>query len=95
MTPRNGKSRKLWLMLLREGGRMSAAELARGLEVKPNEIKAVLASMAQNGTVTHYPRSVASRRVSYGITNANKVPLELTIDDLLQNGFQMAPEAQQ
>lgn len=72
---------EVWLALLKEGGRCSAAEVNR--IVKSADAAWVLSELAKTGSARKYEKSPTSDRVRYGVTASCKIPRGVTIGDIL------------
>lgn len=73
----------VWLMLLKEGGRWTAVEVAARTRQDQTAAAASLRAMHEFGTVQKWDRSADNDRVRFGVTPACKVPRGISISDIL------------
>jgi len=76
-----GLNARVWLHMLREGGRWSAAELSRACGYA--DVQGVLSSMKKRGFAVSYEKSEAERRTTWGINASCKVPRGVTVQDII------------
>jgi predicted transcriptional regulator len=72
----------VWLMMLREGGRWTAAEVGERLSLDQTAAAGSLRSMYEFGTVQKWERSETNDRVRYGVTVDCKIPRGVTVKDV-------------
>lgn len=83
MAEPNGVSQKLWLTLLKEGGRHSANEIAKlANEHNGASIYSVLSSMVDTQALRQYDKG-DGRHIRFGVTASCRVPRGVTIGDIL------------
>lgn len=79
-----GDSGKLWLALLKEGGRKSAREAADLTSHYDTTVAgSLLKSMEKCGSVRKFPVTPGSRNIKYGVTLQCRVPIGVTIGEIL------------
>lgn len=81
---------RLWLFMLKEGGRWKSPELADQLQVPPAQVMHALNAMATRDYASRYllPGSVPGRpRYQYGVGPKSLVPQGVTVEDLQGAGF--------
>lgn len=74
----------VWLMMLKEGGRWTAAEVGQRLAIDQTAAASALRAMHEFGTVQKWERSPANDRVRFGVTPACKIPRGVTISDVIE-----------
>lgn len=81
---RTGITGKLWLALLKEGGRLTAVETADLVkEADRANARVVLFGMAELGSVRKYDPPTGKHGTRFGVTRECKVPAGITIGDIL------------
>lgn len=78
--------RDAWLLMLKEGGRWSTTEIRTrlGMEDLARSFHGNIFSMARNGYATRYePEAGKYRGAKYGVTLGCKVPLGVTVKQIL------------
>lgn len=84
---RNGLTRDVWLWLLKEGGFSSSREIAAGLGMpKSEDIGRIAATMCHGKFLVRREKQRLGQFMRYGITPACKVPMNVTLQDLLECG---------
>lgn len=77
-----GATSRVWLALLKAGGRLSPSEVAQLVEgVDPTSVKSLLFSLSTSGAAHKYD---ASRPMRYGVTLHCRVPMGVTIGEILE-----------
>jgi Mn-dependent DtxR family transcriptional regulator len=72
---------RIWLLMLKEGGRWPARELADKLEIKPASAFMAVNAMAMRGYATRYRLKAARSQYEYGVDEACRVPQGVTVKD--------------
>jgi hypothetical protein len=77
-------NRELWMWLLHDGRALTAAEVARELGKKPQDVFWQLNQMAQprRGLVQIVPALPGDRRFRYAVTGTCRVPLGLHVAEV-------------
>ena len=70
---------QVWLLMLREGGRWSATELADSLGLKRPNVLMTMHAMALRGYAVRHGEAGS---YSYGVTGSCKVPNGVTLEDI-------------
>jgi hypothetical protein len=78
--PRTGMVKAAWLLMLGEGGRWSAKEISTKLG---QDLHSHLYRMTEQGCVARYPSS-DDEPVQFGVTNDCKVPLGVTMKEIME-----------
>lgn len=78
--PRTGNVKAAWLLMLSEGGRWSSKEISTRLG---KDLHSHLYRMTEQGYVSRYPSS-EDEPVQFGVTNDCKVPLGVTVRELME-----------
>lgn len=81
---------RVWLLLLREGGRWDVNGLADELGMRLPPLQSALNAMATRGYAKRIPASNGRRRFVYSLEGPCRVPQGVTVDDLTQAG--LAPQ---
>jgi hypothetical protein len=76
------KNSAVWLMMLAEGGRWTAAEVGARLEIDQTAAASALRAMHEFGTLQKWDRSPTNDRVRFGVTNECKIPRGVTVQDV-------------
>lgn len=93
MAEQNGVSAKLWLALLKEGGRHSATEVATLIEESNSAgVHQLLASLVATRSLRKFEK-LPGGRVQFGVTAACRVPRGVTIADVLACDLQGSGKA--
>lgn len=74
---------EVWLLMLKEGGRWSAAEIGQRVGMGQTEAGTNLRAMHEFGTVQKWERVNPGDRVRFGVTPGCKVPRGVTVQDIL------------
>ena len=75
-------NKELWLWMLNEGGRYTAAEVAKKQEIGVELAMQRLFSMQRRRLIDKFPPAPGSRRQRYGITGMCEVPCGMTIAEV-------------
>jgi hypothetical protein len=75
-------NRELWLWLFREGGRYTAAEVAKQQDISTSLAIQRLFSMQRRKLIQKFPPAPGSRRQRYGVTGLCEVPCGMTIAEV-------------
>lgn len=78
--PRTGNVKAAWLLMLTEGGRWSSKEISKKLG---KDLHSHLYRMTEQGYVLKYP-STEDDPVQFGVTTDCKVPLGVTMRDIME-----------
>lgn len=89
---RTGIAQRIWLLMLKEGGRWSAAEIADKLNDHTLMVSQNVASMVEFGSVCRYEKTTAADRVRFGITPDCKIPRGVSISDILACDLQQVAQ---
>jgi hypothetical protein len=73
----------VWLMMLKEGGRWTAAEVGARVGMDQTAAACALRSMHEFGTIQKWGRSETNDRVRFGVTVECKVPRGITVRDVM------------
>jgi hypothetical protein len=86
MTNGSFKNADVWLMMLAEGGRWSAAQVGARIDMDQTSVASNLRAMASFGCMKRYERDPMDRhsRVRFGITPECVVPRGITLTQLLE-----------
>lgn len=86
---RTGLTGRYWLALLKEGGRLTVAE-AEKLVGDGDRVNArvILFGMAESGSLHKYAPGDDKRAARFGVTPDCKVPMGVTISDILACNLQ-------
>lgn len=76
-----GATSKVWLALLKAGGRLSTSEVTKLVDVDPESVRALLHSLSTSGAAHKYDTSKPMR---YGVTLHCRVPMGVTIGEILE-----------
>jgi hypothetical protein len=76
------QNRDLWLWLFNEGGRYTAAEIAKAHDISASLAMQRLYSMQRRDLIAKFPPAAGSRRQRYGITGLCEVPCGMTIAEV-------------
>lgn len=74
--------RSVWLWLFREGGRYTAAEIAKQFGWHVDYALACLFSMQRHNMIQKFPPAEGSRRQRYGVTGTCRVPQGLCVAEV-------------
>jgi predicted ArsR family transcriptional regulator len=81
-------TKRVWLLLLKEGGHWTATELAKELNVEANDwLFRAVHLMAKRGHIRRHEKPC--ERLSYSVDKTCKVPMYLKVGDLLQAGAEL------
>jgi crossover junction endodeoxyribonuclease RusA len=83
---------KLWLFLLKSGGRWVASEVAARTGEDREEVRQILPAMARSENVRKYAVEGKERRFAYGVTGACKVPRFVNVQQVAECVMAQAPE---
>lgn len=84
MPAMNGKTARLWLAMLREGGRSTSGEVAGLCDLESAETSNILSSMVSHGTARKFaPPAGKILGAKYGVTADCKVPIGVTISEIM------------
>lgn len=87
MRVQSGLSRRLWLLLLQEGGRWNTADMADALGDDVTLVCGTARSLVDAQMLRRYGREKsASGRVEYGITHDCRIPIGISIADVAASG---------
>lgn len=76
------KNSAVWLMMLKEGGRWTAAEVGARLGLDQTAAASALRAMHEFGTLQKWERSEANDRVRFGVTDDCKIPRGVVVRDV-------------
>lgn len=80
----SGISSKMWLAMLKEGGRWSAAEIAKFSKLDAISAHQNLNSLCRTGALRKFDREAsAANRVQFGITAGCAIPRGVTVGEIL------------
>lgn len=71
---------RLWLFLLKEGGRWIAGDI--GEQTGDENVSQLLAGMKRNGMVRRYP--IGPNRYAYGVTGDCRVPRQVSVQEIAE-----------
>lgn len=92
MNERTGISREIWLLMAKEGGRWSTAELTEKTTYDRMGMAGCIASMVRGGILRQFDAPAGKRhRYEFGVTAACRVPQGVTLADLV--GAEVVAEA--
>ncbi len=83
---------KLWLFMLRTGGRWKSKELAKAAAVDGSQVCWLLSAMARNGTATKFEVPGKASRFTYGVTGACKIPRCVSLQEVADCVLSEAPD---
>lgn len=85
MYQRNGVCSKLWIALLKEGGRATVSEMLDLVlhDCDPVKARTVIYGMAKNGTLRRFAPASGILGAKFGVTADCKVPFGVTVADIL------------
>lgn len=76
------KTKDVWLLLLKEGGRWGVGEIAGALGCEAsNQFRAIFPQMLKYGYVTRFPNERGTR-FQYAVTPACRVPMGIEVREL-------------
>jgi predicted transcriptional regulator len=78
------KNSAVWLAMLKQGGRWTAAEVGALIGTDQSAAGTALRSMSDFGTVHRWDRSDTNDRVRYGVTADCKVPRGVAVKDIAE-----------
>jgi len=81
-----GMTRRIWLLLAKQGGRWSTEDIASELMMDTPTIASRCAELARYEMVVQYPRDEEHPRVRWGVLLDSKIPQGLTIRKLQECG---------
>jgi hypothetical protein len=82
------RTRKIWLAILRGGGRWSQAEIeAAAADQDGISLASHVGYLVRSGYLHRYERAGRGHPVRYGVMVGNKVPAGVTLQDLLDAGL--------
>jgi hypothetical protein len=73
---------RLWLFLLKQGGRWQAGDVSRSVLEPSVLVSRMLGEMSRTGNVRQYEVPGMARRFSYGVTGDCKVPRVVRVQDV-------------
>lgn len=77
-----GITRRIWLLLAKEGGRWSTEDIASELMEVNLTVHQTCSEMVRTGTVVKYERDEQHKRIRWGVTPVCKVPGGITVREL-------------
>jgi predicted transcriptional regulator len=77
-----GASARIWLFLLKEGGRWDAGSIARAIFEDDMSVHQLTRSMAGAGMLKRFERQLPKGKNEYAVTPDCKVPRDVTIAEL-------------
>lgn len=78
----------VWLMMLREGGRWSAAEVGARIGMDQSQVANNLRAMEQFGTLKRWDRGdKPTDRVRFGVTPECTIPRGVTVADIVASNI--------
>jgi hypothetical protein len=85
MAEKTGVTAETWLFLLREGGRWTAQAVRAQVSPHSIDMPSILQSLAKTGFVIKHPKERIGAPVTFSVTLDCKVPLRVTLKDILAN----------
>jgi hypothetical protein len=92
---RGEESGKLWLFLLKSGGRWLSGDVAKATRTEGTHACWLLAAMARNSNVSRFPVAGKTRRFAYGVTAGCKVPRFVTLGQVAECVMAQAPDREE
>lgn len=83
LNERTGIAQRIWLLMLKEGGRWSSVEIADKLGDHTLMVSQNVASMVDFGSVRRYEKATPADRVRFGVTADCRIPRGVSISDIL------------
>lgn len=80
------ETRVIWLLLLKEGGRWSAAEIAVHLESDPEYVSRFASVMKSRGFLRRHERGATRKKFEYSVDRSCRIPRAVTMGDLIDTG---------
>lgn len=77
------KNSAVWLMMLKEGGRWTAAEVGERLQIDQTAAASAMRAMHEFGTLHKWERSPTNDRVRFGVTTECRIPRGVTVQDVM------------
>lgn len=93
MKQQAGETKRIWLLLLKEGGRWSAAEIAQKIEDFGDDMSGTLANLVSRGYLRRIAKDESNSRVQFVVTPVCKVPRDVTLRELMECGVFPAERA--
>lgn len=81
---KTGLAKRIWLLLLKEGGRWRTAEISEALSELPYVVTQALYPLERRESVKRYEKPGKGQFVAWGITPGCKVPQGVSLADLLE-----------
>jgi predicted transcriptional regulator len=78
------KNSAVWLMMLKQGGRWTAAEIGVHLGTDQSSAATALRAMVEFGTMARWDRSETNDRVRFGVTADCKVPRGVSVKEITE-----------
>lgn len=79
----DGLSRRMWLLMLEQGGRWTTTELAEKLDVHPDKAGSIAYFMVRSGTARKVRSGKRKNGAAFIVTNECMVPRDMKLGDLL------------
>jgi hypothetical protein len=75
---------KLWLFLLRAGGRWLSGDVAKATKMDPSLVGWLLAAMTRCDNAKKFPVAGKNRRFSYGVTAECRIPRCVSMGEIAE-----------
>lgn len=86
---------KLWLFLLKAGGRWVASDVAKKTGENSADVGQMLPAMARADNVRQYPLEGKARRFTYGVTGTCKIPRCVNVQQVAECVMAQAPDREE